>query len=61
MGLLVVFGWSIAGSYAVKYGSTLLPFVADGDSWAVPTAATLLIVAASGFNCYKLRDGVRRE
>jgi len=52
-GLAVILGWSILGSYVIKYGETLLPFVADGDSLAVPIVATLMVISASSFNCYK--------
>ena len=47
------FAFSVIGSYFVKYGETLLPFVNDGESFAVPIVATLMILSASGFNCWK--------
>ncbi|EOD25635.1 hypothetical protein EMIHUDRAFT_115369 [Emiliania huxleyi CCMP1516] len=40
-----------ASSYVIKYGETLLPVVAEGDSLAV--LAPLMVVAATGFNCWK--------
>ena len=52
-GLLLIFAFSVIGSYFVKYGETLLPFVNDGESFAVPIVATLMILSASGFNCWK--------
>jgi hypothetical protein len=52
-GLLLVFAASVVGSYLVKYGETLLPFVADGDSPAVPIVATFMLASATGFNCWK--------
>ena len=60
-GLLVIFAWSIAGSYLIKYGETLLPFVADGDSPFVPVVATLMVVAATGFNCWKWQQRSQEE
>ena len=53
--------WSILGSYAVKYGETLLPFIADGDSPAVPILASLMIVSFTGFNCWKWQQRSQAE
>ena len=52
-GLLVIFAWSVVGSYVIKYGETLLPFVLDADSAALPVVAVLMVAAATGFNCWK--------
>ena len=60
-GLLLVLAASIVGSYVIKYGETLLPFVADGDSPAVPIVATLMVVTATGFNCWKWFQRSREE
>ena len=60
-GLVLIFAASIVGSYVVKYGETLLPFVADGESPAVPIVATLMVVAASGFNCWKWSQRSQEE
>ena len=60
-GLLAILAVSVVASYVIKYGETLLPFVADGESVAVPVAATLMIVAASGFNCWKWQQRSQDE
>jgi len=60
-GLLIVLGWSIIGSYIIKYGETLLPFVVDADSLAVPLIASLMIGSATGFNCWKWRQRSQDE
>merc|ERR1740123_1020208 len=52
-GLLAIFAFSILGSYVIKYGETLLPFVNDGNSPVVPVLATLMILSATGYNCFK--------
>jgi len=52
-GLLLVLAVSVASSYVIKYGETLLPVVAEGDSLAVQVLAPLMVVAATGFNCWK--------
>jgi len=60
-GLLTIFLWSIAGSYLIKYGETLLPFVNDGDSPAVPILATAMIASASAFNVWKWQQRSQEE
>ena len=60
-GLLVILAWSVAGSYVIKYGETLLPFVADGDSLAVVVLAPLMVAAATGFNCWKWQQRSQAE
>jgi len=52
-GLLLVLAWSIGGSYAIKYGETLLPFVKDGDAATLSTAAVLMVAGVTGFNVWK--------
>mmetsp|Transcript_2649 Transcript_2649/g.8924 ORF Transcript_2649/g.8924 Transcript_2649/m.8924 type:complete len:201 (-) Transcript_2649:448-1050(-) len=52
-GLLLVLAVSVVSSYVIKYGETLLPVVAEGDSLAVQVLAPLMVVAATGFNCWK--------
>jgi len=60
-GLLAIFGVSVGASYVIKYGETLLPFVADGESVAVPLAATAMILGASAFNCWKWQQRSQSE
>ena len=52
-GLVTIFAWSVVLSYVIKYGETLLPFIPDADSLTVPAAAVGMVVAATGFNCWK--------
>ena len=60
-GLALILVWSTLGSYVVKYGETMVPLFADGESPAVPIAATLLIVSATGFNMWKWQQRSQRE
>jgi len=60
-GLLLMLAWSVVVSYVIKYGETLLPFVADGESWAVPVAATGMIATFTGFNCWKWQQRSQQE
>ena len=52
---------SIVASYVIKYGETLLPFVNDGDSLAVPVVATLMILGATAFNVNKWNERSNEE
>ena len=60
-GLALILVWSTLGSYVVKYGETMVPLFADGESPAVPIAATLLIVSTTGFNMWKWQQRSQRE
>ena len=60
-GLLTILAWSIVGSYIVKYGETLLPFVLDSESLVVPVVATLMIAGVTGFNVYKWQQRSQEE
>eukprot|EP00316_Scyphosphaera_apsteinii_P012270 CAMPEP_0119310564 /NCGR_PEP_ID=MMETSP1333-20130426/19642_1 /TAXON_ID=418940 /ORGANISM="Scyphosphaera apsteinii, Strain RCC1455" /LENGTH=406 /DNA_ID=CAMNT_0007314773 /DNA_START=98 /DNA_END=1318 /DNA_ORIENTATION=+ len=60
-GLLVILAWSIAASYLIKYGETLLPFVADSNSVVVTVVAPLMVLGATGFNCWKWQQRSQEE
>ena len=60
-GLLQILALSIVASYVIKYGETLLPFVNDGDSLAVPVVATLMILGATAFNVNKWNERSNEE
>ena len=60
-GLLQILALSIVASYVIKYGETLLPFVNDGDSLAVPVVATLMVLGATAFNVNKWNERSNEE
>ena len=49
--LLTVLTWTIAASYVIKYGETLLPFTIDDE--VAPYAAAALISAPTALNVWK--------
>ena len=51
LALLTVAVWTVAASYLIKYGETMLPFTVD-DAIA-PYAAALLIAAPTALNVWK--------
>lgn len=54
LGLLTIFGWSVAGSYFIKYASALVTSVAPEEAAVVvPVLAGVMIATATGFNCWK--------
>jgi len=60
-GLFTILAWSVVGSYVVKYGETLLPFVLDDDSLVVPVAASLMIAGVTSFNIFKWQQRSQAE